>query len=88
MLKGIVDSGAVTPVATLFENHDDWAQHARVKGNLDKGRFSQRVKAKGYQLERKTLSKGAAAVRVIVGLKLRPYESHGLDGLVPGGPKF
>lgn len=84
----IVDSGAVTSVASLFENHDDWAQNSRVKGNLDKGRFSQRVKAKGYQLERKTLSKGAAAVRVIVGLKLRPYESHGLDGLVPGGPKF
>ena len=84
----IVDSVAVTSVATLFENHDDWAQNARVKGILDKGRFSQRVKAKGYQLERKTLTKGAAAVRVIVGLKLRPYETQGLDGLVPGGPKF
>ena len=67
-----------TPVVTLFENFDFWADSSGVKGKPDKGRFSQRLKAKGYQLDRQTLVKGKPAVRVIVGLKLRTDEELGI----------
>jgi putative DNA primase/helicase len=67
----IVDPDAIETVLSLFENFDFWADSARIKAKPDKGRFSQRLKAKGYQLERRTVITGNPAVRVIRGLKLR-----------------
>ena len=48
----VVEPGTVTPVANLFDNYKNWAEEAGVKATLDKGRFSQRLKAKGYALDR------------------------------------
>ncbi|MEG3177116.1 hypothetical protein U1872_12815 [Sphingomonas sp. RB3P16] len=36
-----------------------------------KGRLSQRMKAKGFVLDRKTMVKGDQAVRVIAGIRLK-----------------
>lgn len=67
----IVDQAAIETVLSLFENFDFWADSSGVKAKPDKGRFSQRLKAKGYQLDRRTMITGTPAVRVIRGLKLR-----------------
>lgn len=77
----VIDEAAVTPTAILFESHDDWAQNARVRANLDKGRFAQRLKAKGYRLDRKVVYPGKPAVRVVMGIRLRIDENGDL-------PKF
>lgn len=84
----IVDQSAIAPVATLFESFDIWSDDARVKAKLDKGRFSQRVKAKGYVLDRKTLVKGKPAVRVVLGLRLRENEETAWCKVVQEGDKF
>jgi putative DNA primase/helicase len=84
----IVDAGAVSAVAELFTSHSFWADEARVKAILDKGRFSQRLKAKGYALERRTLFTGKPAVRAVVGLRLRTNDEMPLHGVVQEGEKF
>ena len=68
----LIEAQAVTSVAELFEGFDAWSDDARIRFKLDKGRFSQRMKAKGFALERRALVKGQPAVRVIVGVRLRP----------------
>ena len=84
----IVDKLAKAPVATLFDNFDPWADGCGIKGKPDKGRFSQRLKAKGYQLDRQTLFKGKPALRVVTGLRLRTDEELPLRGIVEEGDKF
>jgi phage/plasmid-associated DNA primase len=84
----IVEAGAVSAVADLFSNHSFWAEEACIKATLDKGRFSQRLKAKGYEHKRQTLVVGKQAVRVIVGLRLRPDEEMPFYGVVREGDKF
>lgn len=84
----IIEKSAVTAVVTLFENFDTWADDSGIKGKPDKGRFSQRLKAKGYQLERQTINKGKPAVRVISGLRLRTEEELPLRGVVMEGDKY
>ena len=66
----VVEAGAVTAVASLFSNFDLWADTNGVRFKPDKGRFSQRLKAKGYRLDRKVLAPGDPAVRVVLGLRL------------------
>ena len=84
----VVDSNAVSPVAEMFGSHSDWAEDARVKATLDKGRFSQRLKAKGYQLERRTLFTGKPALRVIAGLRLKTDDESPLRGVVQKGDQY
>lgn len=84
----IIDGSAVAAVADLFDSHSAWAEEARVKATLDKGRFSQRLKAKGYQLERRTLFTGKPAVRVIAGLRLRSEDELPMRGVVQEHDKF
>ncbi len=67
----VVDASGCEPVARLFASHDIWAEGSGIRHRLDKGRLSQRLKAKGYQLERRVMQTGKPAVRVIVGLRLR-----------------
>jgi P4 family phage/plasmid primase-like protien len=66
-----VEKSAVETVQSLFENFDFWADSSGVRAKPDKGRFSQRLKAKGYQLDRQTMVKGEPAVRIIRGLRLQ-----------------
>ena len=66
----VVDPAAVTAVAALYQSFSYWAEDAGVRFKPDKGRFSQRLKAKGYALERRVIEKGKSAVRVVVGLRL------------------
>lgn len=75
-----VDETAVTPIGDLFVSFDPWADDSRVKAKPDKGRFSQRLKAKGYQLDRLTMDRGRPAVRVVRGLRLRNADELALDG--------
>lgn len=84
----VIDGNAVAAVADLFDSHSAWAEEARVKATLDKGRFSQRLKAKGYQLERRTLFTGKPAVRVIAGLRLRTDDELPMRGIVQEHDRF
>jgi putative DNA primase/helicase len=84
----VVDAGAVEMVVVLFENFSSWGGMAGVRAMPDKGRFSQRLKAKGYKLDRKTMTPGKAAVRVIAGLRLKTNEELPLQGIVFEGEKF
>jgi len=70
----VVEPGAVTSVAELFADFDMWAETSGIRYKPDKGRFSQRLKAKGYQLDRKTLVTGKSAARVVLGLRLKAIE--------------
>lgn len=73
----VVDINAVTPVADLFGSFDAWADINGVRSKPDKGRFSQRLKGKGYRPDRKVISTGQQPVRVIVGLRLRAFNGQG-----------
>lgn len=84
----IVEKTSVTAVASLFESFDFWADNAGVRAKFDKGRLSQRLKAKGYELTRRTLVTGKPAVRVIVGLRLRTDDELPRKGVVEEGDKF
>ena len=66
----VVDPSAVTAIAALYQCFSYWADDAGVRFKPDKGRFSQRLKAKGFALDRRVMEKGKAAVRVVVGLSL------------------
>jgi putative DNA primase/helicase len=70
----IIDDTAFETVSSLFENFDLWADSSRIRSKPDKGRFSQRLKAKGYQLDRGVVVTGTPAVRIIRGLKLKNYD--------------
>jgi putative DNA primase/helicase len=72
----VVDPSAITTVAALYVSFGYWADEAGVKFKPDKGRFSQRLKAKGFILERRVVEKGQCAVRVVVGLRLYEEESR------------
>ena len=84
----IVDPQAFETVADLFANHHFWAEESGIRHRLDKGRLSQRLKAKGYQLERRVMHTGSPAVRVIVGLRLRTDAEAPLRATVEQGPKY
>jgi hypothetical protein len=75
----IVDPTAVTPVAELWADFDPWADDSGIRAKPDKGRFSQRLKAKGYQLDRVTIDRGRPAVRVVRGLRLRKENELPID---------
>lgn len=60
-----------TSVANIFGDFAMWADESGVRQKPDKGRFAQRLKAKGYRLERRVIEKGSGSVRVVVGLRLR-----------------
>lgn len=84
----VIDGTACEPVANLFSNHDFWAGESGIRFKLDKGRLSQRLKAKGFQLERRVMHTGKPAVRVIVGLRLRTDEEAPLRGVIEPGALY
>lgn len=84
----VVDADACEIVSNLFDNHDAWADACGIRFKLDKGRLSQRLKAKGYQLERRVMHKGKSAVRVVAGLRLRTDEEQPLRNVVQEGDKY
>jgi P4 family phage/plasmid primase-like protien len=75
----VVDPAAVAPVAELWADFDPWADDSGIRAKPDKGRFSQRLKAKGYQLDRVTVDRGRPAVRVVRGLRLRKENELPID---------
>lgn len=84
----VVDPSAVTSVVDLFGDFDPWADEAAIKDKPKKGRFSQRLKAKGYSLDRRTIVTGKQPVRVIVGLRLRETDELAWTNVVRIGDKF
>lgn len=74
--------------SNLFDSHNMWADECGIRHKLDKGRLSQRLKAKEFALERKVKFTGKPAVRVVVGLRLRTDAELPFRGVVDEGDKF
>jgi len=86
--KCVAEKDVATPVIVLFQDFGVFEEEAAVRFKVDIGRFSQRLKAKGFRLDRKTLAKGKSAVRVIVGLRLRTDEELPMAGVVTDEDRF
>ena len=84
----IIDGNACETVASLFSSHDFWADESGIRHKLDKGRLSQRLKAKGFQLERRVMQTGKPAVRVIVGLRQRNEDEAPLRSVFERGALY
>jgi P4 family phage/plasmid primase-like protien len=84
----VVEASAVEIVAFLFNSHNTWAEDCGIRHKLDKGRLSQRLKAKGFGLDRRVMHAGKPAVRVVVGLRLRTDDELPFRGVVQDGDQF
>ena len=81
----MVEVGAITPVAILWDNFSPWADEAGIRAKPDKGRFSSRLKAKGFELVRKVLATGKQPARCIQGLRLKTDDERPIRNIVfPG----
>lgn len=84
----IVDPDAITPVATLWDDFSPWADDAGIRAKPDKGRFSSRLRAKGFDLVRKVLQTGKQPARCVKGVRLKTEEEMPVKGYVAPEDKF
>jgi P4 family phage/plasmid primase-like protien len=84
----LVEAEAITPVATLWNDFSPWADDAGIRAKPDKGRFSSRLKGKGFDLMRKALQPGKQPARCVKGLRLKTQEEMPIKGYIAPEDKF
>ena len=84
----LVEAEAITPVATLWDDFSPWADDAGIRAKPDKGRFSSRLKGKGFDLMRKALQPGKQPARCVKGLRLKTQEEMPIKGYIAPEDKF